>query len=207
MPTVQVIDVRKQKVGSVELRDSVFGATPDKHLLHTAVTMQRACDRQGTASTLRRGEVSGSGKKPWKQKHTGRARAGSIRSPIWRHGGSVFGPKPRSYAYSLPKKQYRAALQSALSSKFAEGAIMVLSDLTLEQPKTKFLAKILEQLGLAGKTLIIAGEDRSDLERAARNMSGVKLLKPEQLNVYDVLKYDAIVMPERELRRVQEVWA
>jgi len=207
MPTVQVVDVRKQKVGSVELRDSVFGATPDKHLLHSAVTMQRACDRQGTASTLRRGEVSGSGKKPWKQKHTGRARAGSIRSPIWRHGGSVFGPKPRSYAYSLPKKQYRAALQSALSSKFAEGAIMVLSDLTLEQPKTKFLAKILEQLGLAGKTLIIAGEDRSDLERAARNMSGVKLLKPEQLNVYDVLKYDAIVMPERELRRVQEVWA
>jgi len=207
MPTLQVIDVRKQNVGSVELRESIFGATPDKHLLHTVVTMQRACDRQGTASVLRRGEVSGSGKKPWKQKHTGRARAGSIRSPIWRHGGSVFGPKPRSYAYSVPKKQYRAALQGALSSKVMDGAITVLSDLTLEQPKTKFLARILLQLGLHGKTLIVAGEDRTDLERAARNMPGVKLLKPEQLNVYDVLRYDAIVVPERELRRVQEIWA
>ena len=207
MATLPVIDVRKQKVGSVELRDSIFGTTPDKHLLHSAVVMQRACDRQGTASTLRRGEVSGSGKKPWKQKHTGRARAGSIRSPIWRHGGSVFGPKPRSYAYALPKKQYRAALQGALSAKVAEGAMTVLSDLTLEQPKTKFLAKVLQQLGLAGKTLIVAGDDRTDIERAARNLPGVKLLKPEQLNVYDVLRYDAIVVPERELRRLQEVWA
>src|SRR5919204_5002294 len=160
MPTVDVLDINKRKVGSVELKPEVFGQTANKALLHSAVVMQRACARQGTASVLRRGEVSGSGKKPWKQKHTGRARAGSIRSPIWRHGGSVFGPKPRSYAYALPKKQYRAALQGALSAKVAEGAMTVLSDLTLEQPKTKFLAKVLEQLGLAGKTLIVAGGGR-----------------------------------------------
>ncbi|MGH7234920.1 MAG: 50S ribosomal protein L4, partial [Nitrospiraceae bacterium] len=117
MPTVDVLDIHKRKVGSVELHEGVFGVEADGPLVHTAVVMQQACARQGTASTLRRGEVSGSGRKPWKQKHTGRARAGSIRSPIWRHGGVVFGPRPRSYAYSLPKKKYRAALQSALSAK------------------------------------------------------------------------------------------
>src|SRR5438094_7927080 len=143
MPTVEVLDLHKRKVGSVELPDSVFGAVPDRSLLHEAVVMQRACMRQGSASTLRRGEVSGSGRKPWKQKHTGRARAGSIRSPKWRHGGSVFGPKPRDYSYSIPKKQYRAALRSALSAKLASGEVLIISDLTLPQPKTRLLAKAL----------------------------------------------------------------
>ncbi|TLY41210.1 MAG: 50S ribosomal protein L4, partial [Nitrospirae bacterium] len=175
--------------------------------VHTAVVMQQACARQGTASTLTRGEVSGSGRKPWKQKHTGRARAGSIRSPIWRHGGRVFGPRPRSYAYSLPKKKYRAALQSALSAKLAAGGIVVVSALTLEEPKTRRLAKVLAQMGLTGKTLIVIGEGRTDLERAARNLREVKLIKPEELNVYDVLRHDSIVIPERELLRVQEVWS
>ena len=207
MPTVDVLDMHKRKVGSVELHEGVFGVAADGPLVHTAVVMQQACARQGTASTLRRGEVSGSGRKPWKQKHTGRARAGSIRSPIWRHGGVVFGPRPRSYAYSLPKKKYRAALQCALSAKLAAGGILVVSALALEEPKTRLLAKVLAQLGLTGKTLIVMGEGRTDLERAARNLREVKLVKPEELNVYDVLRYDSIVIPERELLRVHEVWS
>ncbi len=207
MPTVDVLDIHKRKVGSVELHDGVFGVEADGPLVHTAVVMQQACARQGTASTLTRGEVSGSGRKPWKQKHTGRARAGSIRSPIWRHGGRVFGPRPRSYAYSLPKKKYRAALQSALSAKLAAGGIVVVSALTLEEPKTRRLAKVLAQMGLTGKTLIVIGEGRTDLERAARNLREVKLIKPEELNVYDVLRHDSIVIPERELLRVQDVWS
>ena len=207
MPTVDVLDIHKRKGGSVELRDGVFSVGADAPLVHTAVVMQQACARQGTASTLRRGEVSGSGKKPWKQKGTGRARAGSIRSPLWRHGGTVFGPRPRSYAFAIPKKKYRIALQSALSAKLAEGGIVIVSALALEEPKTRLLAKVLVQLGLTGKTLIVMGEGRTDLERAARNLRDVKLVKPEELNVYDVLRYDSIVIPERELLRVHEVWS
>ena len=141
MPTVDVVDLNRRKVGSVELPAEVFGCKPHATLVHEAVVMQQACERQGTASTLRRGEVRGSGKKPWKQKHTGRARAGSVRSPVWRHGGSVFGPKPRSYAFSMPKKKYRAALQSALSAKVTDGQLFVVSTLSLEQPKTKVLPR------------------------------------------------------------------
>jgi len=207
MPTVEFLDLHKRKVGSVELPDSVFGATPDRSLLHEAVVMQRACMRQGTASTLKRGEVSGSGRKPWKQKHTGRARVGSIRSPIWRHGGTVFGPRPRSYAFAFPKKKYRAALRNALSAKLAAGGILVVSDLSIEAPKTRLLAKALTQLGLTAKTLIVVGTGNTDLERAARNLSQVKLVKSQELNVYDVLRYDVIVIPERELPRLQEVWS
>src|SRR5207249_4269323 len=207
MPTVEVLDLHKRKVGSVELPDSVFGAAPDRSLLHEAVVMQRACMRQGSASTLRRGEVSGSGRKPWKQKHTGRARAGSIRSPIWRHGGTVFGPRPRSYAFAFPKKKYRAALRQALSAKLAAGGILIVSDLRLEEPKTRLLAKALTQLGLNSKTLIVVGAGDTDVEQAARNLSQVKPVKSQELNVYDILRYDAIVIPERELPRLREVWS
>ncbi|MGH7165203.1 MAG: 50S ribosomal protein L4 [Nitrospiraceae bacterium] len=207
MPTVDVLDLQKQKVGSVELQERVFGVKPEPSLVHEAVVMQQACARQGTASTLRRGEVSGGGKKPWKQKHTGRARAGSIRSPLWRHGGTVFGPRPRSYAYSIPKKKYRVALQSALSAKLGEGGVVVVSALTLEAPKTRLLAKVLAQLGLTAKTLIVTGEGRTDVERAARNLRHVKVVKPEELSIYDVLRYDSLLIPERELSRLQEVWS
>lgn len=207
MAIVDVLDLNKKKVGSVELHDGVFGVKADPQLVHTAVVMQQACERQGTASTLRRGEVSGSGKKPWKQKHTGRARAGSVRSPVWRHGGIVFGPHPRSYAYSIPKKKYHAALRSALSARLADGAVMVLSDFSIAEPKTKLLAKALTHLGLSATTLIIIGEDGGMLERAARNLPDVKLVTPEALNVYDVLRYQTIVIPERVLARVQEVWS
>ena len=207
MPTLDVVDTQKRKVGSVELREEVFGASPSSSLVHEAVVMQRASERQGTASTLRRGEVSGSGKKPWKQKHTGRARVGSIRSPLWRHGGTVFGPHPRNYAFSIPKKKYRAALKSALSAKVTAGQLIVVSALVLSQPKTRALTKILDQLGLTRTTLIIVGEPDTTLERASRNLRRVKLVKPDALSIYDVVRYDAIVVPERDLARLQEVWS
>ncbi|MGQ0810388.1 MAG: 50S ribosomal protein L4 [Nitrospiraceae bacterium] len=207
MPSIDVMDANKRKVGSVELPGQVFGCKPQAELVHEAVVMQRACVRQGTASTLRRGEVSGSGKKPWKQKHTGRARAGSIRSPIWRHGGSVFGPKPRSYATAMPKKKYRVALQSALSAKLAAGEVMVVSDLSIDKPKTRLLAEALVQLGLAGNIVVVAGEGLAHLQQAARNLSRVKVLRAEELNVYDVVRCRALVIPERELARVKEAWS
>ena len=207
MPTIDVVNADRQKVGSVTLPQEVFGCKPHPTLVHEAVVMQRACERQGTASTLRRGEVSGSGKKPWKQKHTGRARAGSLRSPVWRHGGSVFGPKPRSYAVDIPRKKYRAALQSALSARVAEGSVVILSDLVLAQPKTKSLAKVLEQLGIVGSALLVVGAGRGDILRAARNLSKVKVVHPEQLNVYDIMRVRSLVIPERELERVKEVWS
>jgi large subunit ribosomal protein L4 len=207
MPTVDVVDLNKRKVGSTELPAEVFGCKPHASLVHEAVVMQRACERQGTASTLRRGEVAGSGKKPWKQKHTGRARAGSVRSPVWRHGGTVFGPKPRSYAFSMPKKKYRAALQSALSAKVVGGQVVIVSSLSLEQPKTKVLAKALGQFGDGARILVVAGEGHTGLNQAARNLPTVSVISPDRLNVYDVVRARTIVIPERELARVKEVWS
>jgi large subunit ribosomal protein L4 len=207
MPTVDVVDLQSKKVGTVDLPQAVFGCAPRASLVHEAVVMQRACERQGTASTLRRGEVSGSGKKPWKQKHTGRARAGSVRSPVWRHGGSVFGPKPRNYAYTMPKKKYRAALQSALSAKLTDGKIVVVSDFSLAQPKTKLLAKALDQFGLGETALLVAADTQVAMLQAARNLSSVKVVSADQLNVYDVVRAGVVVIHERELARVTEVWS
>lgn len=207
MPTVDVLDLNRRKVGSTELPAEVFGCKAHTTLVHEAIVMQRACERQGTASTLRRGEVSGSGKKPWKQKHTGRARAGSLRSPVWRHGGSVFGPKPRSYAFTMPKRKYRAALQSALSAKVTDGRLFVVSSLSLEQPKTKVLAKSLARFASSAPILVIAGEGQAGLAQAARNLAKVSVVTPDRLNVYDIVRAGTIVIPERELARVKEVWA
>lgn len=207
MPIVDVLDLESKKVGTVELPGAVFGCESRPALVHEAVIMQRACERQGTASTLRRGEVSGSGKKPWKQKHTGRARSGSLRSPVWRHGGSVFGPKPRAYGYSIPKRKYRAALQSALSAKVTENNLIVLSDLSLQEPKTKLLAKVLGRLSGGKAALVIAGKDQSGILLAARNLADVKVLSPDQLNVYDIVRAGVVVVPQRELGHVQEVWS
>ena len=207
MPIVDVVDSKKNKVGSVDLPDAVFGCKPHGSLVHEAVVMQRACDRQGTASTLRRGEVSGSGKKPWKQKHTGRARAGSLRSPVWRHGGTVFGPKPRSYAFGMPKKKYRAALQSVLSAKLSEGNIVVLSELSIAEAKTKLLANVLAQLGISGTALLVVADQNSHVMQAGKNLSNVTVLRPEELNVYDVLRCHSLVIPQGELGRVKEVWS
>ncbi len=207
MPTVDVVDLENKKVGTVELPKEVFGCEPRAALVHEAVTMQRACERQGTASTLRRGEVQGSGKKPWKQKHTGRARSGSVRSPVWRHGGSVFGPKPRSYAYSMPKQKYRAALQSALSAKVAASKLVVLSDLSLQEPKTKVLARALDRLSGGDHVLVVIGKEQSGILRAARNLTAVKVLSIDQLNVYDIVRAGMVVVSQRELGSVREVWS
>lgn len=207
MPTIDLVDLQKKKVGTVDLSPQVFGCEPRAALVHEAVIMQRACERRGTASTLRRGEVSGSGKKPWKQKHTGRARAGSLRSPVWRHGGSVFGPKPRSYAYSMPKKKYRIALQSALSAKVAESQLFVVSDLSLQQPRTKLLAQALKQFTGGDHALVIVGKEQSEILKAAGNLTAVKVLSADQLNVYDVVRAKVIMIAERELGPVSEVWS
>ncbi len=207
MPTVDLVDLQKKKIGTVELPPQVFGCEPRVSLVHEAVVMQRACERRGTASTLRRGEVSGSGKKPWKQKHTGRARAGSLRSPVWRHGGSVFGPKPRSYAFSMPRKKYRAALQSALSAKVLENKLIVVSDISVQQSKTKLLAQALRHVCADRHALVVVGKDRSDVLQAGKNLTTLRVLSPDQLNVYDIVRADVVVIPERELASVGEVWS
>ncbi|MCS6897752.1 MAG: 50S ribosomal protein L4 [Nitrospira sp.] len=207
MPTVDVVDWENAKIGTIELPAQVFGCQARMELVHEAVVMQRACERQGTASTRRRGEVSGSGKKPWKQKHTGRARAGSLRSPLWRHGGTVFGPKPRSYAYSMPKRKYRAALQSALSAKVAQGRLVVLADPPQESAKTKWLARTLDRVRNGGHALVVVGGERLNLLKAAKNLSDVTVVDPERLNVYDVVRAGVVVLLQGELERVQEVWS
>lgn len=207
MPTIDVLDAHRKKAGTVELKDEIFGAKPNPPLVHEAVVMQLASARQGTASTKERGEVSGTGKKPWRQKHTGRARSGSIRSPLWRHGGTVFGPSPRRYGFAMPRKKYRAALKSALSAKVAAGELYVVSDLRLEKPKTRLLEKALAQLGLKDNVLLVLGEDRGDIWAAAQNLAAVTLVRPQELTVYDVVRARAIVIPEREVAVVQEVWS
>ena len=207
MATVDVVDAAKNSVGSIELDDEVFGAPVKGALLHTAVVMQRASLRQGTASTKGRGAVSGTGRKPWEQKHTGRARAGSNRSPIWRHGGTVFGPRPRGYEFSIPKKMYRGAMQSALSSKRSAGELSVLSELPLSEPKTKHVAAALGRLGLNGSVLVVAGGEQAGLFRAVRNLKRVKAVSPSELTVYDVLRYDSLVILRDQVEKVQELWS
>ena len=207
MATVDVVSTGKKAVGSVDLRDEVFGVPEKGPLVHTAVVMQRASQRQGTASTKGRGEVSGTGKKPWKQKHTGRARAGSNRSPVWRHGGTVFGPKPRGYDFSIPRKMYRGAMQSALSSKQRGGELSVLSELPLPEPKTKHIVAGLAKLGLGKSVLLVAGEDNVGLFRAARNLKNVKAVPPGELTVYDVLRHESLVILKDQVEKVQELWS
>ncbi len=194
-----------QQVDSVQVASGVFDLAPNVPLVHRAIVMQRASIRQGTASTKGRGEVRGSGKKPWKQKHTGRARAGSARSPIWRHGGTVFGPKPRSYSQVLPKKMYRAALRCVLASK-ASGGDMIVVDIELAEMKTKELALALGLFGVKGKALLVVGDGIDDFSRIGRNIRNLKVLRVDDLNVYDVLWCEKLVVVRQELQRIQEVW-
>ena len=207
MPSYKITSSSGESVGSMDLSDQVFGAPVDRHLLHAAVVMQQASFRQGTSSTRGRGQVSGSGKKPWKQKHTGRARAGSVRSPIWRGGGIVFGPKPRDYSYRIPKKMYRSALRVALSSKVVAGDVVIVPDLVIPEQKTKHLFRALYLLGLSRNVLIVVGEGYLGLERAARNIEKVKLAKVEDLNVYDILRFEKLLIVQSEVERVQEYWS
>jgi len=207
MPTLQVIGMDKRPIEAIEMEGNVFIAPTNRSLVHRAVVMQRASVRQGTAATRGRGEVQGSNKKPWRQKHTGRARAGSIRSPIWRHGGTVFGPQPRHYGFQLPRKSYRAALRSALSSKVSSNEVVVLSELSLPEPKARCLAKALAQLELSGRLLMVVGDEFSMLEKVARNLKNVKLIRVNELNVYDILRCDTLVILRNELMKVQEFWS
>ncbi len=207
MPVIDVIDLNRRKVGSVDLRPEIFGTEVNGAVLHEVVMMQHAGLRQGTASTKTRGVVSGTGKKPYKQKHTGRARAGSVRSPVWRHGGIVFGPLPRDYGYTMPKKKARGGVRSALSEKVREGGLLVLEDLPHADGKTKTLAVILKVLGLAGKILIVAGGDHDRLRRAAKNMPGVTVVAPEGVNVRDLLLHDIVLVARRDVSRLEEAFA
>lgn len=207
MASLEVVDQHNKAAGAVEVSEGVFGADAHGVLVHSAVVMQLASLRQGTASTKGRSEVSGTGKKPWRQKHTGRARAGSNRSPVWRHGGTVFGPRPRKYQSAVSKKMYRKAMQSALSSKKAAGDLLVLSDLSLPEPKTKLMAQVVRQLGVAGTALFVVGQDNHGVFRATRNLAHVKAVPPEELTVYDLLRYQTLVVLKDELPSVQELWS
>ncbi len=207
MPTIDIVDMNRRKVGAVDLRPEVFGVAVKTSVLHEVVVMQEANLRKGTASTKTRSIVSGTGRKPYKQKHTGRARAGSIRSPVWRHGGIVFGPHPRDYGYSIPKEKTRGAVRAALSVKVRDGGLLVLEEFPEFDGKTKSLAAILKVLGLARKTLMVAGGDQDRLRRAAANLSLVTVVQPEGVNVRDLLLHDTVLIARRDLARLEEAWA
>lgn len=203
MPKVDVYDEKKQKVGEIELSDDVFGAEIKPHLLHEVVVWQLAKRRAGTACTKTRSEVRGGGRKPWRQKGTGRARVGSRRSPLWRGGGTTHGPKPRDYDYNVPKKVRKAALKSALSDKLAEEKLMVLRGFGLESIKTKAFADVLAVFQTQNVLVVIAGPDEV-LEKSARNIPMVKVLRAEGLNVYDILRYDRLMLLEPAVGRIEE---
>jgi large subunit ribosomal protein L4 len=185
------------------LNEMIFGAKPRTHLLHQAVVMQLANRRTGSAATKSKGFVSGGGKKPWRQKGTGRARAGSIRSPIWVGGGTVFGPQPRDYSYRMPRTARREALLSALSLKKRESKLIVVDKLELEQAKTKLMVQALAELKVASALLVIAQAD-AKIERSARNLPNVKVLRVDGLNVYDLLRYEHLILTEQALKILQE---
>lgn len=207
MPKVAVYNINGEQVGEIKLNDAVWGIEPNEYVLHDAVVMQLAGQRQGTHHTKTRAEVRGGGRKPWRQKGTGRARHGSIRSPIWRGGGVTFGPRNRDYKYSLPKKARRLAMKSALSSKVKTGGILVLDDLNLEQPKTKEMVNILNTLNVDNKALVVTAGQNENVWKSARNIPGVKQLRVEGLNVYDLLHHDKLVITKEAVAKVEEVLA
>ncbi len=207
MPKVAVYNMQGAQVGEIELRAEVFGIEVNTAVLHSAVVLQLASLRRGTHSTKLRGEVRGGGRKPWRQKGTGRARAGSIRSPLWRGGAILFGPKPRSYDFVLPKKVRRLALRSALASKAQGGKLIVLDDLKLEAPKTKQIIELLDVLKVADKALIVTGHTDAVVEKSARNIPGVAALDVSGLNVYDILNHDTLVVTKDAVAKVEEVLA
>ncbi len=205
MASVAMVDMSNKKVKDVEL-PALFGAEIKPHVLHTAVVNQLANRRAGTAATKTKGLVSGGGKKPFKQKGTGRARAGSNRSPLWRHGGTIFGPLPRDYSYSIPKKEKRAALVSALAAKVSENKLIVLDKLSLSEPKTKQMAGLLETLGVAESALVLLTAENKNVALAARNIPHVKVLRMGNINVYDLLKYRYLITTQDAITAMQEVY-
>ncbi|WP_273129025.1 50S ribosomal protein L4 [Bacillus weihaiensis] len=207
MPKVALLNQTGSNVGEIELNDSVFGIEPNQHVLFDAVIMQRASLRQGTHKVKNRSEVAGGGRKPWRQKGTGRARQGSIRSPQWRGGGVVFGPTPRSYAFKLPKKVRRLAIKSALSTKVIDNNIVVLEDLALNAPKTKEMASVLKGLSVEKKALIVTADINENVALSARNIPGVTVVTANGVNVLDVLNHEKLIMTKAAVQKVEEVLA
>jgi len=207
MPKVAVYNKEGATVGEITLSDAVFGAEVNVGLMHEAAQMYLANQRQGTADTKTRAEVSGGGKKPWRQKGTGRARQGSTRAPHWRHGGIVFGPHPRKYGWSMPKKARRAALRSALSAKVAAGDLIVLDELQMEAPKTKEIVTLLKNLNATSKAFIVTAEQDINVYKSARNIPGVNANGARNLNVYEVLNAGKLVMTRDAVAKVEEVLA
>jgi large subunit ribosomal protein L4 len=194
MPTVKVRNLKNEEVGQVELSDAVFGAPFNEPLIHAAVRNYLANARQGTSATKTRGDVSGAGRKLWKQKGTGRARIASLRSPLWKGGGNAHGPQPRDWSYSMPKKMRHGALRSALSERVREGNVVVVEGWKLDQPKTKDFIGSLGKLGLEGKTLIVDSLDNENLILSSRNIRRAKVVNSFALNIYDLLYHDSLVL-------------
>jgi large subunit ribosomal protein L4 len=199
-----VYDREGKESGQVELPDAVFSVPVNEAVLHQAVRRQLANDRQGTHETKTRGDVSGGGKKPWKQKGTGRARQGSTRAPQWRHGGTVFGPHPHTYEQKMPRKQRRLALRSALSVKSQDGAVRIVEEIALEAPKTRTMADLFDQMEAGARTLFVIPEHDLMLEKSTRNLAGVKTILAQNLNPADVLTADTIVFTRSALTQVEE---
>ena len=207
MSTISVFDMAGNKVSDTELSDAVFGIEPNEAVMHAMVVNYLANQRQGTQSTLTRTEVSGGGKKPWRQKGTGHARQGSIRAPQWYHGGVALGPKPRSYSYTLNKKVRRLAMKSALSTKVIDNNLIVLDALQLEDYKTKTVVEMLKALNVEGKALIVTAEADKKVVKSTANIPGVKTAAVNTLNVYDILNYDKFIVVKNAIGKIEEVYA
>ena len=207
MPKVDVYDIKGKKVSDIQLADSVFGIEPNENIVHEVLVNYLANQRQGTQSTKTRAEVSGGGKKPWRQKGTGRARQGSIRAPQWIKGGIALGPKPRSYKYTVNKKERRLAIRSILSSKVLEKELTVVDKLELKEIKTKTMVKALADLKVEGKTLIVIPENNKNVLMSSRNIEGVKTITANNINVFDLLKYTNLILPVDTVKKLEEVYA
>jgi large subunit ribosomal protein L4 len=206
MPQAELINKENSPIGKAELPDDIFGVKVNKALLFESVHNHLANKRQGTAATKTKGLVSGGGRKPYKQKGTGRARAGSNRSPLWRGGGTIFGPLPRDYSYKMPKKAKWLALSSALAAKFADNEIVIIDDLSVNEPKTKAVKSLLRKLGLGNVLIIVPGKDEN-LELAARNIPGVNVARVSELNVYSVLSHEKLLIAKDAVERMKEAYA
>jgi large subunit ribosomal protein L4 len=202
--TVDVVNSQNEKVGSIDLRDEVFGGRVKTDLIHESVVRANAADRRGTHATKTRAMVSGSGKKPWRQKGTGRARVGEIRNPLWRKGGTVFGPQPRSYEYQLPKKVEKGALRAALSQRLRDGAVVVVDALSVSEIKTKAAATLLKRLGVDGKALLVDVKPEDRLALSVRNIEGVRLVASNRISARDVMDTRRVVLTQAALEKLQE---
>ncbi len=207
MPKIDVYNIEGKKVSNIELADSVFGIEPNEKIVHSVLVNYLANQRQGTSNTKTRAEVAGGGRKPWKQKGTGRARQGSIRAPQWFKGGIALGPKPRDYSYRLNKKERRLAIRSVLSSKVLENNLVVVDAMNFDAIKTKNMVSALNNLKVEGKTLIVLPEKNENVQKSARNIEGVKTSLVNTINVYDLLKYNKLILTVDAVKNLEEVYA